>query len=683
MALPVKCLDVHDAGTLTNPSKFMGQDYQQLLQQSLSSNQLYTDELFPPNNSSIGDMCHKQNKIDWSKVVWKRPSELVTNPCFVVDGVSRFDYKQGHLGNCWFLAPVGALTFQKEVTNQVFPSEQSFSNNYAGIFHFKFWRFGEWIDVVIDDLLPTFNEKLFFVHPKTSNEFWPALLEKAYAKVCGSYADLEAGRRSEAMLDFTGGVHLHFVLDEAPAYLWSIMDRAARARSLICSGTHKEEPQKLLPSSGLVSGHAYTVTGVSRVISNRHPVKLVRLLNPWGRKEWTGDWSDKSPLWDTICGEEKKKCHEDLDNGEFWMSMEDYTKFFKSMDICCVSPDFLERSPVFHWKSLCSTGEWTESTAGGSMKELDTFWRNPQYRVRIEELHEDCPHKDDENIVVSLIQNHKTRHRKDQTHYNIGFYVFALGSTSKSSPQPISEVSVVTVFQGKKPETFSLRKGIEPLSTFCQNQMWKKAGGILRHTPYFRGSRDLMVGESDCNPKVAGMNDFKGYNFVVESRPMPIQKKPWTEILSLERDHQSLQKYQEKSGDPVNCEPVKGEQGKPFDRTKPVAEFFAYRREVMKFLRLEPGEYLIVPCTENPGETASFVLSIFSKHEALFVTAIETVVCKFREVWVKSAAFEHYIPFCILLFPHLNLNLLLDPACSRGCPNSVLEGRCSTLAPVA
>lgn len=55
---------------------------------------------------------------------------------------------------------------------------------------------------------------------------------------------------------------------------------------------------------GLVKGHAYAVTDVRRVrlghgllaFFKSEKLHMIRMRNPWGEKEWSGPWSDRSVL---------------------------------------------------------------------------------------------------------------------------------------------------------------------------------------------------------------------------------------------------------------------------------------------------------------------------------------------------------------------------------------------------
>ena len=69
----------------------------------------------------------------------------------MVEGISHHDATQGHLGNCWFVAACSVLSGVPEMWSKVVPNaeEQEFSPDHSGIFRFRFWRFGSWIEVCI------------------------------------------------------------------------------------------------------------------------------------------------------------------------------------------------------------------------------------------------------------------------------------------------------------------------------------------------------------------------------------------------------------------------------------------------------------------------------------------------------------------------------------------------------
>ena len=50
---------------------------------------------------------------------------------------------------------MASLAENEHFLEKVIPYGQGFSRNYQGIFRFRFFRFGEWEEIVIDDRLPT------------------------------------------------------------------------------------------------------------------------------------------------------------------------------------------------------------------------------------------------------------------------------------------------------------------------------------------------------------------------------------------------------------------------------------------------------------------------------------------------------------------------------------------------
>ena len=70
---------------------------------------VWEDPVFPASDATLFYIKKRPDYLP-PRVDWKRPTELSKRPQMVTMGVTRFDVLQGSLGDCWFLAPLTALT---------------------------------------------------------------------------------------------------------------------------------------------------------------------------------------------------------------------------------------------------------------------------------------------------------------------------------------------------------------------------------------------------------------------------------------------------------------------------------------------------------------------------------------------------------------------------------------------
>ncbi|XP_077138236.1 calpain-13-like isoform X2 [Ranitomeya variabilis] len=405
-------------GTVENPKKFKGQDFNSIRDLCISRKQLFEDDVFPANLSSIGEKLLSQDKL--LSIKWKRPTDLQRDARFLVDGASIFDIMQGEIGDCWVLSVVGALTLHRKFLANVIPSDQGYTYKYTGIFHFRFWQFGEWVDVVVDDRLPMLNGNFVFVQPRVSNEFWPSLLEKAYAKLRGSYQNLHWGVISEAMVDFTGGVPMYFNITKSPFELQNVILGAARSGSLMgCATLGNLSAGNIELPSGLIKGHAYTVTDSKKIEYKNRLEDIIRIWNPWGHSEWNGRWSDKAPQWDRVCHEIKKKLNTDKNDGEFWMSCEDFMQNYVKVYICNHTPTYLDfGGPQYVWKTTSYYNQWVRGSTAGGCGSTEDMWKNPQFIIIIPESQGPRLGK---NVTVAVMQSLSNERKYNTSWLPIGF----------------------------------------------------------------------------------------------------------------------------------------------------------------------------------------------------------------------------------------------------------------------
>ena len=116
------------------------------------------------------------------------------------------------------------------------------------------------------------------------------LIEKAWAKLHGSYCAIRKGQSILAMPHFTGAAarqYNHTFPDQGSRqHFWEMLKDAVDKKYVVTSSTLGEDEAHTNTSSGedLLSGHSYCLEkAFTSAIGNRGQLQIIQLRNPWGR----------------------------------------------------------------------------------------------------------------------------------------------------------------------------------------------------------------------------------------------------------------------------------------------------------------------------------------------------------------------------------------------------------------
>jgi hypothetical protein len=291
------------------------------------------------------------------------------------------DVKQGCLGDCYFLCALALVATDTccvdGLVDDVFDA--------SGCFGVSFMVHGKWQMVWVDSFFPCYTPtnkhaatppRPVYASSANRREIWPMVVEKAWAKLHGTFEAIGGGGRIAAALQaLTGGESWSVPVAVGRAdRLWSGLITAVEDPNvLVGAGTRHDASDAV--RRGVVDGHAYSVLHAVEV-ERRRPEKeggnnkggggsfrLLLLRNPWSHGEWKGPWSDTSREWrdHPECLTAIGNCRSVDDDGEFWMDVDSFCEVFATLDMVRLPGGHRHRTKNAELTPLASLAEEDET----------------------------------------------------------------------------------------------------------------------------------------------------------------------------------------------------------------------------------------------------------------------------------------------------------------------------------
>ena len=121
--------------------------------------------------------------------------------------------------------------------------------------------------------------------------------------------------------------------------LWQKIVEAVNNNFIIMAvSNHNTSIEKL----GLLPNSSYIISNIYEIKGENETERLLKLNNPWGDTEFSGDWGETSNLWTDELKE--KVAFSEKNEGDFFMSFDDFIKYYNSLGIVKLHEEYLSNS---------------------------------------------------------------------------------------------------------------------------------------------------------------------------------------------------------------------------------------------------------------------------------------------------------------------------------------------------
>ncbi|CAJ1991217.1 calpain-like cysteine peptidase [Leishmania donovani] len=372
-------------------------------------------------------------------IPWHRPSTWIPEEQLKEVRLFRRDIlpsqvTHGSIGDTYLVSAIAALTDASgDRLHDLFRHPVSAANGkieralgaYWVTINFNGW----WLPVLLDDFLPATRDGPEFARCAVDiRRMWVALLEKTYAKVHGSYANIASGDPLEPLSEFTGFPVTRYesfwedaqggddmLFQEMLSY-----NRMGHLQVLCTPSDGGEafgnanvvsanpELEATYEKMGLLLHHGYAV--LQTEYFEDLDLRLLRVRNPWGNgSEWTGAWSKDDKRWSKYPSV-RNACYRhggsptDADR-TFWVEWSDALKIFSGGGCCHL------RTPWFDYRAR---GEFAQGIPTVSF-EVNVSAPTEAYITLSQEDERDDPSLEYHALLLSVFRHSGKKEKLDAT----------------------------------------------------------------------------------------------------------------------------------------------------------------------------------------------------------------------------------------------------------------------------